>query len=144
METILLIKSHPLYGVLIVLLVAFLGYLLRVSLLQRQGIKTAGENIVDAFQEELDRLIQEGDDCRLILDSKAFKKHEAAIRNNIDNLSIFQRNRLRQAWDQLAYHKNNNQIPFYEMYADCGSLHKRAKTKPLAISRIQRIVSIVG
>ena len=144
MELISTIKSYPLYSILATLFVAGFGYLLKISLLQRQSVKDAGKNIIAAFQEDLDKLIQTNGDCRLILNSEAFKKHESAIRNNINNPSFFKKFRLRHAWGRLAYYEGSKGIPFYEMYADYGSLDKRARMKTLAISRMQRIVAIVN
>jgi hypothetical protein len=143
MELIEYIKNNPLYSILAVFFSLGIGYLLKVSLSQRQNIKVAGRNIITAFQPELDLLIQRDDDCMNIMDDTAFRKHEAAIRNNINDLSIFQRKPLKKAWEELAYHNENKVIPFYAMYIDGGSLDKRRKLKSLAIRRIQRIISIV-
>lgn len=143
MELIGIIESHPLHSILAGLVTSGLGYILVISFGQRKSIKAARENIISALQPELDKLIQSNDDCRLVLDSNAFQKHEAAIRNNIHKLSFIQRSRLRRSWERFAYHKENKRIPFYEMYSDCGALDKRTKMKPLAISRIRQIRSIV-
>jgi hypothetical protein len=35
-------------------------------------------------------------------------------------------------------------IPFYEQYADCGSLDKRRKVRPVVIKRIQDIISFAN
>jgi hypothetical protein len=144
MDIFALISNHPLHSVLTVIMIGGFGYLLKVSIFQRQNINAAGKEIVSAFQPELNNLLQTGDDCRLILDSTAFKRHDDAIRNNIDRLSVFQRRRVRKAWYRLAYHEQNNKIPFYEQYADYGSLDRRNKMRPVAISRIQRIINLVS
>jgi hypothetical protein len=143
MEFFDIVRSNPLYAILAILVAGLFSYILRVSFSQRQNIKDAGKMIIDTFQPELDLLIQTNDDCRHILNDAAFTRHEAAIRNNMDKFIFFQRFRLQKAWEQLAYHKDNKIIPFYAMYADYGALDKRAIVKPLAISRIQRIISIV-
>jgi len=143
MELIDFIKNSPLYSSLAALLVAGLVYLLNISFIQRKNIKAAGDNIITVFQGELDVLIQNSNDCRFVLNSHSFNRHETAIRNNISSLSFLQRIRLRRAWEILAYHKDDKKTPFYEMYADTGSLDKRSKLKPLAIVRIQKIISIV-
>jgi len=35
-------------------------------------------------------------------------------------------------------------IPYYEQYADCGSLDKRRKVRPVIIKRIQDIISFAN
>ena len=102
MEIIDLIKTHPLYASLSILLAYSLGYILKISYLQRQNISAAGKNIVIAFQKELDTLIQKDQDSRIILNSNSFTKHEAAIRNNIKSLSAIQRYRLNRAWYKFS------------------------------------------
>ncbi|MGR8931616.1 MAG: hypothetical protein ACU836_13320 [Gammaproteobacteria bacterium] len=142
MDLIDIIKNNPLYAVLATILTFGFGYLLKVSFSQRKSIKTAGEKIITAFQPELDRIIQSSEDCGCILDDAAFRKHEAAVRNNINDLSIFQRGRLRKAWEKLAYHKENKQIPFYEMYYG-SSISEKNELRKKAISRIHKIIKIV-
>lgn len=140
-----IITENPLSSALGALILVWLGYRLRLT---EQVIKhriEAGRRIADAFRPELDALVQYGGNAGLVLTDEVFKKHEAAIRNNTRNLSWWVQLRLHLAWRDLAYlgKSKKQQIPFYEQYFDGGSLDKRATVRPLAIARIQRIISIV-
>ena len=105
---------------------------------------TAGSAVVEAFRPELDALRQTDQDCRLILSDSAYRRHESAIRNFLLFLSWINRLRIHHAWRRLAYHQQGkkSRIPFYEQYADCGSLTKRRNVRPDVIERILRIIAI--
>jgi hypothetical protein len=91
----------------------------------------------------LDALIQTDQDCRLILTEQAYQKHGSAIRDFMFYLSWIDKFRLKRLWHRLAMIKASRKqhIPFYEQYADCGSLDKRRKVRPIVIKRIQDIIS---
>jgi len=128
------------------LITALLAMLVWVNQGKRIARREAEERIIVGFQPELDAMIQTNEDARLILTDEAFNKHEAIIRNNKRSLTYLQQIRLNSAWDDLAYYQKGNKqkIPSYVMYADCGSLDKRREIRPLAIARIQNIISIVS
>ena len=138
-------QASPLTWILSVIVIGGIGCLLRLSLAQRRGFHEVGNTIANTFRPELDALIQAGEDARIILTDEAFLRHDSVIRNNISLLPWLDQCRLRRAWKKLAYHPQDKkkQIPFYENYADYGSLDKRREMRPLAISRIQKIISIV-
>jgi len=140
------IQSDPLVWVLSIITMGGIAYLFRLSLAQRRGFHEVGKTIANTFKPELDALIQTGDDARIILTDEAYLRHDSAIRNNINLLPWLDQLRLRRVWNKLAYHPQDKkkQIPFYENYADCGSLNKRREMRHLAISRIQKIISIVS
>lgn len=105
--------------------------------------RNQGQTIADAFKPELDALIQTDQDCRLILTEQAYQKHESAIRDFMLYLSWIDELRLKWLWYRLAMIKvgKKQHIPFYEQYADCGSLNKRREVRPTVIKRIQDIIS---
>ena len=140
-----IVMENPLSSALGTLILLWFGYRLRLT---EQAVKhriEAGRRIADAFRPELDALVQNGGDAGLVLTDEAFKKHEAAIRNHKRKLSWWAQFRLHRAWRKLAYHKQDKKqkLPFYEQYFDGGSLNMRAAVRPLAIARIQKIISIV-
>lgn len=139
-----IVMDNPLSSALGALILLWLGYRLRLT---EQAVKQrieAGRCIADAFRPELDALVQNGGDAGLVLTDDAFKKHEAAIRNNKRRLSWLAQFRLHRAWRDLAYHNQDKKqkLPFYEQYFDGGSLDIRATVRPLAIARIQKIILI--
>ena len=146
MNIIEVVQSSPLVWVLSIIVIGGITYLFRLSSAQRRSFREAGNTIAVNFKLELDALIQTRKDARIILTNEAYLRHESAIRNNINLLPWLDQFRLRRAWNKLAYHPQDKkkQIPFYENYADCGSLNKRREMRPLAISRIQKIISIVS
>jgi hypothetical protein len=104
----------------------------------------AAQSIISTFTPELDAIIQNNDDCRHVLTSQALNKHETAIRNALPYFSCISRWRLRNAWRVMAYISQDKKYmyPIYGQYIDGGSLDKRKVLRPLAISRIERIISI--
>lgn len=109
--------------------------------------RVAADAIASAFRQELTAIHQSnGDIGRHILTNAVFKKHEAAILNNVGELFFIQRMRLRWRWRRLAYHKKdkNQQVPFYTQYFDGGSLMRRRAIRPLVISRIKRIIMTIS
>lgn len=102
--------------------------------------------VIDAFQPELDAIIQTSEDCRLIMTDVAYRRHDSAIRDFMHHLSYFDRFRLKRLWHRLAMFKLNRKqhIAFYEQYSDCGSLEERKKIRPIIENRIQEIISFVN
>lgn len=145
MNLVTMITENPLSSVLGALFLVWLAYRLRLT---EQAVRhriEAGRRIAEAFRPELDALVQNSCNARLVLTDEVFKKHEAAIRNNKRKLSWWVQFRLHRAWRDLVYHsKDKKQMyPYYEQYFDAGSLDMRATVRPFAIARIQRIISIV-
>lgn len=126
--------------------ILWVGYRLTLGRDILAAQKAAGASIARAFHPELDALVQTDEDARLIMTDDTFKKHESTIRNNRRQLSWLRQLRLRHAWQAVAYHPQDNEqgVPFYAMYADCGSLNKRRQMRPVAIARIEKIISIVS
>jgi hypothetical protein len=126
--------------------ILLLRHFLSVSRANHANRCAIGKRIADAFAQELNALIQSNECASLTLTNDAFKRHDAAIRNNIKSLSFLQQFRLNKAWKELAYHPDDKKckIPFYEQYFSGGSLDDRKKLNHLAICRIQKISSIVS
>ena len=145
-EPIIVIGQFSLSAILFALVCVGINHLLANTRNAKNKRTDQGRKVIDMFCPELDGLIQTENDARFILTTDAFRKHESAIRNFLPYLSWFSRFRMHIAWKKLAYHKDDKkaQMPFYEQYADCGSLDKRARMRLLAIFRIQRIVSLAG
>jgi hypothetical protein len=61
-------------------------------------------------------------------------------------LSWIDKLRLKWLWYRLAMIKvsKKQHIPFYEQYADCGSLDKRRRVRPIVVKRIQGIIFFVN
>ena len=148
MEFFTLIENNLTFAAIGAIFVATLPFAFKNGLIhykeRRQRIQTAGVSITAAFQPELTAISQGNNDCGNTLDTAAFLRHEAAIMAHSKNLGLIKRRRLHKAWKELAYHSEKKYIPFYDTYADCGSLDKRAELKPLAISRIQNLISSVS
>lgn len=127
------------------LFAVLIGTLIWINQSRRTASRQAGDRIIEAFQPELDALIQTSGDAGNILTDEVLNKHDSAIRNNLPRLLWIQKFRLRRAWHEMAYCQVDEQhkILFYTMYSDCGSLDIRRKMRPLAIARIQKIISIV-
>lgn len=146
-STIKSIESNPTQrNILGTLLLALLGVLVWINQSKRTESRQAGDRIIEAFQPELDALIQSSGDTGNILTDEILNKHDAAIRSNLPRLLWIQKFRLRRAWNEMAYCQvdEHHKILFYTMYSDCGSLDIRRKMRPLAIARIQKIISIVS
>ncbi len=91
MNTVEIISANPLIWIFSIIVTCGVGYLFRLGLMQRKSISIARQAIVNAFCSELDALIQCDRDAWKILTDDAFIKHESVIRNNIDQLTLFQR-----------------------------------------------------
>jgi len=142
-EKFVTIGEISLCGVLLALVMISLNHLLANTREKARLRRDRGQNLTSAFKPELDALIQTDQDCRLILTQEAYRRHESAARLFMPYLSWIDRFRLKRAWISLAFLKVSKQQygPFYEQYADCGSLTKRRAVRPVAIKRIQKIVS---
>jgi hypothetical protein len=125
------------------LIVIFLNHLLANTRDRKKERIQKGTNVIAAFSPELDALHQTNDDCRNILTMETYKKHESAIRSFLPYISWIERLKLCRAWHRLAFHRNDIKgiLPFYEQYADLGSLDKRRSIRPTVIRRIERILS---
>ena len=146
-NTMKYIESNPTQrNILGGLFAVLIGTIIWINQSKRTASRQAGDRIIEAFHSELDALIQTNEDAHLILTDEVLNKHDSAIRNNLPRLLWFQRFRLNRAWDEMAKYQidKNHKILFYTMYADCGSLDKRKVMRPLAIARIQKIISIVS
>lgn len=143
-DPIIIIGQFSVSAILLAPIIVCVNHLLANTRDAKNKRTDQGRKVIDSFSQELDALIQTGDDARLILTTDAFRKHESAIRTFLPYLSWFSRFRMHIAWKRFAYHKDDKkaQMPFYEQYADRGSLDKRARMRPFAISRIQKIISL--
>ena len=126
------------------LLVLFLNHLLANTRDKSKLRRDQGLTLAEAFRPELDALVQTNDDARTILTPDAYKRHESALRHFMPYLSWCDRLRLRVAWARLVYHPKDKDksVPFYEQYADCGSLTKRRAVRPKVIERINRLLTL--
>ncbi len=133
-------------ALLLALLTVYLNHLFANTRDKINRRRNYGQTIAAAFKTELDNLIQTDQDCRLILTQQAYQAHESAIRNFMLYLSWIDKLRLKWLWYRLVMHNagKKQRIPFYEQYADCGSLDKRRKVRPIVIKRIQDIVSFAN
>lgn len=138
------IGTVSLSSVAIALIMVWLNHILANTRDKIKERRIAGKKIVEAFRPELDALNQTDQDCRLILTESAYLRHESAVRNYLSFLSWLDRLRIQYAWHKLAYHQQDKKgyIPFYEQYADCGSLTKRHNVRPVVIEKISRIIAI--
>ncbi|MBI4775253.1 MAG: hypothetical protein HY788_13965 [Deltaproteobacteria bacterium] len=138
------IGTLTLSGVAVLLIGIWLNHLLANTREKRKERRIAGNAVIEAFQPELDALCQTDEDCRLILNDSAYSRHESAVRNFLPHLSWVDRRRMLDAWRKLVYHEQDRKycFPFYEQYADLGSLTKRRDVRPVVIERITRIISL--
>ena len=142
-ETIITIGQLSLCGILLALLVLLMNHALANTRNKAKEKRQIGKNVISAFSKELDSLHQTDDDCRFILTAEAYKRHESAIRSFLHYLSWIDRVRLKRAWHSLVFHHKDKKgnLPFYEQYADCGSLSKRRAIRPEVIKKINKILS---
>jgi hypothetical protein len=140
------IGNLSLTGLLLALITVYLNHLLANSREKIKRRRDQGQVLAIAFKPELDALIQTDQDCRLILNQQAYQKHERAIRDFMLYLSWIDKLKLQWRWARLAMLKigKKQHIPFYEQYADCGSLDKRRMVRPVVIKRIQDIISFAN
>ena len=104
--------------------------------------RTNAKTLISAFNPELEALLETNKDCLLILTQEAYKRHSMAIHSFLPNLSWLDKLRLQWRWTRLALIKIGKiKHPYYEQYADCGSLDKRQKIRPVVTKRIQDIIS---
>jgi hypothetical protein len=130
-ETIV-IGQLSLAGLFLVLLTVYLNHLLANSRDKIKTRKEQGHALSMAFEPEIQALTHTDQDCRFIMTEEAYQRHEAAIRIFTRYLSWVDRLRLKILWHRLAMVKidEKTHMPFYEQYADCGSLDKRRKARP--------------
>lgn len=143
-EPLITTGTLSLCSVLLALIVVLLNHGFSKTRDRRKIRLEKGQSLIEAYRPELDALIHNtNDDPRLILTPEAYRRHESAIRYFTPYLSWIDRLRIRWAWHRLAYHPRDKdgKIPFYEQYADCGSLNKRKSVRPVVIARIKRIIS---
>ena len=138
----IILGQLSLAALLLVLLTVYLNHIFANSRDKIKTRKEQGHALSMAFEPEIQALTNTDQDCRLIMTDKAYQKHASAIRIFSRYLSWVDRIRLQVLWHRLAMVKidKKNHIPFYEQYADCGSLNKRRKTRPVVIKRIQDII----
>ncbi len=145
-QEIITIGQVSLSALLFVLLTVYLNHLLANSRDKLKIRREQGHILSMAFEPEIRALTHTDQDCRLIMNQDAYQKHEAAIRVFSRCLSWFDRFKLRKMWHHLAMVKTGRRtyLPFYEQYADFGSLDKRRKIRPLVTKRIQEIISFAN
>ena len=145
-ESLIIIGQISFCGVLVALLVLYLNHVLANTREKEKERRQGGKDVISAFNQELDALHQTGDDCCNILTTEAYRRHESAIRSFLPHLSWVNRFRLKRAWQRFAFHKNDKKrkLPFYEQYADLGSLSKRRSIRPKVIRRIEKIISFAN
>lgn len=143
-ENLIITGQISLCAILVTLLIIFLNHILANTREKGKARYQKGKKVISAFNLELDALYQTDDDCRNILTMEAYKKHESSIRSFLPHLSWVDRLRLKRAWHRLAFHQSDEKrtLPFYEQYADFGSLPKRRSVRPEVIRRIEKIVSL--
>lgn len=143
-ENLIITGQLSLCAILTALIIVILNHRLANTRKKMKERHQEGKNIISAFKLELNALIQTNGDCRDIMTMEAYKKHESAIRLFLPYLSWIDRFRLKKAWHRLSFHRNDRKglLPFYEQYADFGSLTKRRSIRPIVIKRIEKIVSI--
>jgi len=139
----IIIGQFSLAALLLALITVYLNHLFANTRDKVSRRRDRGKVLMAAFKSELDALIQTDEDCRLILTQQSYQKHESAIRDFMFYLSWIDKLRLKTLWYRLATIKvgKKKHIPFYEQYADCGSLDKRRKVRPIVVKRIQEIIS---
>ena len=142
----IILGQLSLSALFLALITVFLNHLFANTRDKTNRRRNQGQALTTAFKPELDALIQTDQDCRLILTQQAYRKHESAIRDFILYLSWIDKFHLKWLWHRLAMIKvgKKQRIPFYEQYADCGSLDKRRKVRPTVIKRIQDIISFAN
>jgi hypothetical protein len=142
----IIIGQFSLAALLLVLITVYLEHLFANTRDKVSRRRNRGQVLIAAFKPEMDALIQTNQDCRLILTQQVYQKHESVIRDFVLYLSWIDKLRLKWLWYRLAMIKvgKKQHIPFYEQYADCGSLDKRQKVRPIVIKRIQDIISFVN
>ena len=144
--SLIIIGKLSLCGLFIALLVLYLNHILSNTRDRAVERRQKGKDVISAFSRELDDLHQKNDDCRHILTTEAYRRHESAIRSFLPHLSWINRTRLKRAWYSLAFHHKDKKkkLPFYEKYADLGSLSKRRSVRPEVIRKIERIFSFAN
>ncbi len=143
-ENLIITGQLSLCALLTALFIVFLNHRLANTREKTKEKHQEGKNVISAFKVELDALFQTNEDCSNIMTMEAYKKHESAIRSFLPYLSWIDRFKLKRAWHKLSFHRNDKKglFPFYEQYADLGSLTKRRSLRPIVIKRIEKIVSI--
>lgn len=142
----IVVGQLSLAALLLALFTVYLNHLFANTRDKTKARREQGKLLTKAFQPELDALIQTDQDCGLILTQEIYRKHESAIRDFMLCLSWVDKVRLQRRWTRLAMIKTGKKqhIPFYEQYADCGSLDKRRNVRPIVIKRIQDIISFAN
>ena len=143
-EKLIIIGQFSLCAVLLALVTIWLNHLLANTRDKVKCRREKGAELISAFRQELDALIQTDEDCRLILTDEAYRQHDSAVRAFMPYISWIDKYRMKQAWGDLALFRLNKKhaVNFYAQYADCGSLDKRKAMRPLAINRIQGIIRL--
>jgi len=138
------ISNNP--GGLLAIVAALLTGLFGFGMYNKNKTRKYRQQLFDAFHPELNRILQSNEDCINILTDTAHSKHEIAVNNLIAHIGFIEKIRLKRKWRRLAMIKvgKRKYIPYYEQYADCGSLDKRRKVRPVIIKRIQDIISFAN
>lgn len=145
-EPIIILGQLSFCGILVALLLLLLNHILSNTRDKAKERRQIGKDVISAFRKELDDLRQTDDDCRLILTTEAYKRHQSAILSFLPYLSWLDRIRLKRAWHNLAFHHKDKKghFPFYEQYANFGSLSKRRSIRPEVIRKIDKILSFAN
>lgn len=147
-----MIEQNVIFGqlsvaaIFLVLVSVYLNHLLANTREKIRDRKEQGKILVSAFEPELNALIKKVGDCRFVMTEEAYHRHDAAVRAYLRYLSWIDRFRFNKLWHRLAMIRitEDTHIPFYTQYSDCGSLNERAIKHPLAIQRIQDIISFAS
>lgn len=145
-EPMIIIGQISLASIFVALLVLLLNHHLANTRDKAKDRRKIGQKVADAFSKELDALLQTNNDCRLILTAETYRQHDSAIRSFMPYLSWIDRIRLKRAWHLLVFHPKDKkrQLPFYEQYADFGSLSKRRSIRPEVIKKLNKILSFTN
>ena len=142
-EIINYIKDNP--SGFLAIVAALLAGLFGLNLYRKNKTRGYRQLLFEAFQPELNRLLQTNDDCMYILDYAAYIKHEIAINNLLAHIGFIEKFRLKRKWRCLATIgiDKKTYIPTYAytQYSDTGSSTVREKIRPIVIKRIQNIIS---
>ncbi len=129
------------------IIAALIAGLFGLVLYRKNRVRLYRQNLFNAIQPELDKILHTDEDCRIILDDTAYSKHKIAINNLISQTDFIERIRLKRKWKVLTttkFNKKTIHTTCYEQYADYGSLEKRREIRPIIIKHLQDIVSFTN
>lgn len=125
---------------------ALLTGLFLLTLYRKNKTREYRKQLFDMLHPCLNRLMQTNDDCRHFLNDDALTKHEIAVNNLMAHMDFIERICLKRKWYRLGMVQmdKNHYMPDYSQYADCGSLDKRRKIRPIVIKRIQDVIAFAN